>query len=37
MMFLNLTFDHQVVDGAPASEFLQTLARYLEDPYLIMT
>jgi pyruvate dehydrogenase E2 component (dihydrolipoamide acetyltransferase) len=37
MMFLNLTFDHQVVDGAPAAEFLQTLARYLENPYLIMT
>jgi len=37
VMFLNLTFDHQVVDGAPASEFLQTVARYLEDPYLIMT
>ncbi len=36
MMFLNLTFDHQVVDGAPASEFLQTMARYLQDPYLIM-
>jgi pyruvate dehydrogenase E2 component (dihydrolipoamide acetyltransferase) len=37
MMFLNLTFDHQVVDGAPAAEFLQTVARYLENPYLIMT
>ena len=37
MMFLSLTFDHQVVDGAPAAEFLQTLARYLENPYLIMT
>ena len=37
MMFLNLTFDHQVVDGAPAAEFLQTLARYLENPYLILT
>jgi pyruvate dehydrogenase E2 component (dihydrolipoamide acetyltransferase) len=37
MMFLNLTFDHQVVDGAPAGEFLQTVARYLENPYLIMT
>jgi pyruvate dehydrogenase E2 component (dihydrolipoamide acetyltransferase) len=37
MMYLNLTFDHQVVDGAPAAEFLQTLARYLENPYLIMT
>ncbi len=37
MMFLNLTFDHQVVDGAPAAEFLQNLARYLKNPYLIMT
>jgi pyruvate dehydrogenase E2 component (dihydrolipoamide acetyltransferase) len=37
MMFLNLTFDHQIVDGAPAAEFLQTVAQYLENPYLIMT
>jgi pyruvate dehydrogenase E2 component (dihydrolipoamide acetyltransferase) len=37
MMFLNLTFDHQIVDGAPAAEFLQTVAGYLENPYLIMT
>jgi len=37
MMFLNLTFDHQIVDGAPAAEFLQTVGRYLENPYLIMT
>jgi len=37
MMFLNLTFDHQIVDGAPAAEFLQAVARYLENPYLIMT
>ena len=37
MMFLNLTFDHQIVDGAPAAEFLQTVARYLENPYLFMT
>ncbi len=37
MMFVSLTFDHQVVDGAPASEFLETVVRYLENPYLIMT
>ena len=37
MMFLNLTFDHQIVDGAPAAEFLQDVARYLEDPELIKT
>ncbi len=37
LMYLSLTFDHQVVDGAPAAEFLATLARYLENPYLIMS
>lgn len=37
MMFLSLTFDHRVVDGAPASEFLGTVARYLQDPRLILT
>ncbi|MBI4776854.1 MAG: 2-oxo acid dehydrogenase subunit E2 [Deltaproteobacteria bacterium] len=37
MMFLSLTIDHQVVDGAPAAEFLQTVSRYLEQPYLIMS
>jgi pyruvate dehydrogenase E2 component (dihydrolipoamide acetyltransferase) len=36
MMFLSLSFDHQVVDGAPANEFLQTVARYLENPYLVI-
>ncbi len=36
MMFLSLTFDHRIVDGAPANEFLQTVARYLEQPNLIM-
>lgn len=33
MMFLSLTFDHRVVDGAPAAEFLQTAKGYLEDPW----
>jgi pyruvate dehydrogenase E2 component (dihydrolipoamide acetyltransferase) len=37
MMFLSLTFDHQVVDGAPANQFLGTVAGYLENPYLIMS
>ena len=37
MMTLSLTWDHRVVDGAPASEFLHTLGRYLEQPTLIMT
>ena len=25
MMWLSLTFDHRVVDGAPAAEFLQSV------------
>lgn len=29
---LSLTFDHQVIDGAPAARFLQTLIQELEDP-----
>lgn len=37
MMFLSLTFDHRVVDGAPAAEFLQALAGSLEDPTSVVT
>ena len=37
MMTLSLTFDHRVVDGAPAMTFLKTLARYLEQPVLLIT
>ncbi|MBW1836079.1 MAG: 2-oxo acid dehydrogenase subunit E2 [Deltaproteobacteria bacterium] len=37
MMVLSLTIDHRVVDGALAAEFLQTVARYLEQPPLIMS
>ena len=33
MMFLSLTFDHRVIDGAPAAEFLHTVTSYLEDPW----
>jgi pyruvate dehydrogenase E2 component (dihydrolipoamide acetyltransferase) len=29
---LNLTFDHRIVDGAPAARFLQALARRVESP-----
>jgi pyruvate dehydrogenase E2 component (dihydrolipoamide acetyltransferase) len=33
MMFLSLTFDHRVIDGAPAAEFLHTVTGHLEDPW----
>jgi pyruvate dehydrogenase E2 component (dihydrolipoamide acetyltransferase) len=29
---LSLTFDHRLVDGAPAAQFLQTLSRGVENP-----
>ncbi|HET9000489.1 MAG TPA: dihydrolipoamide acetyltransferase family protein [bacterium] len=36
MMVLSLTFDHRVVDGAPAAQFLQRVKRVLEHPYLLL-
>lgn len=37
MMVLSLTFDHRVVDGAPAAEFLETVAKYMESPEQILS
>lgn len=34
MLALSLTFDHRVVDGAPAARFLNTIEEYVEQPYL---
>ncbi|MBX7211356.1 MAG: 2-oxo acid dehydrogenase subunit E2 [Verrucomicrobiaceae bacterium] len=31
---LSLTFDHRVIDGAPAARFLQTLRQLIEQPVL---
>lgn len=33
---LSLTFDHRVLDGAPASQFLSTVKAYLENPVSIL-
>jgi pyruvate dehydrogenase E2 component (dihydrolipoamide acetyltransferase) len=33
MLFLSLTFDHRVIDGAPAAEFLRSVSTHLEDPW----
>lgn len=35
-MVLSLTFDHRVVDGAPAAQFLQRIKYILEHPYLLL-
>ncbi len=34
-LYLSLTFDHRIVDGAPAARFLQDVARMIQKPYLI--
>jgi len=36
MMVLTLTYDHRVVDGAPAAQFLAAVKKYLEQPYLLL-
>jgi len=32
----SITFDHQIVDGATAAEFLSILSKYIESPYLLV-
>lgn len=36
MLPLSLTFDHRVVDGAQAAEFLKTIKNYLEAPFKLV-
>jgi pyruvate dehydrogenase E2 component (dihydrolipoamide acetyltransferase) len=36
MMCLSLSFDHRIVDGAPAAKFLQTISQLIAEPYLMM-
>lgn len=32
----SITFDHQIVDGATAAEFLSVLTKYIETPFLLV-
>ena len=32
---LSLSFDHRIVDGAPAAQFLALLKETLEDPVVV--
>jgi pyruvate dehydrogenase E2 component (dihydrolipoamide acetyltransferase) len=32
-----LTFDHRAVDGAPAAEYLQTIAQLLARPLVLVS
>jgi pyruvate dehydrogenase E2 component (dihydrolipoamide acetyltransferase) len=36
ILYLSLSFDHRVVDGAEAARFLKTVIARLEDPDLIL-
>ncbi|MEK6894882.1 MAG: dihydrolipoamide acetyltransferase family protein, partial [Nanoarchaeota archaeon] len=33
---ISLTFDHQILDGAEATEFIETLKEYLEEPEYLL-
>jgi pyruvate dehydrogenase E2 component (dihydrolipoamide acetyltransferase) len=33
---LSLTFDHRILDGAPAADFLQSVKQYLEEPFTML-
>jgi len=36
VMRVSLTWDHRVLDGAPAAQFLQTVKGLLESPYRLL-
>ncbi len=36
MMSITLTYDHRVLDGAPAARFTSRVREYLENPYLML-
>jgi pyruvate dehydrogenase E2 component (dihydrolipoamide acetyltransferase) len=36
-MTVTLSCDHRVIDGALGAELLQSIAKYLEDPVLMLT
>ena len=36
VMVLSLTYDHRIIDGAPAAQFLQRIKQILQNPYLMI-
>lgn len=36
ILTLSLTYDHRVIDGAPAAQFLQQIKKLLQNPYLML-
>jgi pyruvate/2-oxoglutarate dehydrogenase complex dihydrolipoamide acyltransferase (E2) component len=35
-MVLSLTFDHRIINGAPAARFLRRIGEMIEDPYVLV-
>jgi pyruvate dehydrogenase E2 component (dihydrolipoamide acetyltransferase) len=35
-MKLTLSYDHRIIDGAPAAQFLARIKEYLENPYKLL-
>jgi pyruvate dehydrogenase E2 component (dihydrolipoamide acetyltransferase) len=36
MMYLSVSYDHRVIDGARGAEFLETLANLIEEPFRLV-
>jgi pyruvate dehydrogenase E2 component (dihydrolipoamide acetyltransferase) len=36
MMFLSISYDHRIVDGARGAQFLETLAQFIEEPFRLV-
>ncbi|HBP38853.1 MAG TPA: hypothetical protein DD640_08975 [Clostridiales bacterium] len=36
ILVLSLTYDHRIIDGAPAAQFLQRIKQILQNPYLLL-
>jgi len=36
IMVLSLTYDHRIIDGAPAAQFLQRVKQVMQNPYLLI-
>ncbi len=36
IMVLSLTYDHRIIDGAPAAKFLQRMKQLMQNPYLLI-
>jgi pyruvate dehydrogenase E2 component (dihydrolipoamide acetyltransferase) len=36
IVMLSLTYDHRIIDGAPAAQFLQRVKQIMQNPYLLV-